>query len=412
MTYNAVVRLTVWRNVFRTRKHRNAIIVSLSPRTAISKSNNFIRDYKRHSFGVCAACDAQSSTPVNVGRRQLLTGIAAVGLAVSAPMIARGAPDVAEAPATKPPLIDVHQHIAPPFYVAENSERLAAGGKINPAWVDWTPQRALAAMDEHGVATAVLSLSTPGVWFGDVEAARNTARRCNDYAAALAKDHPRRFGLFSVVPLPDTDGSLREIEYAFDVLKADGIALLTSYGDKWLGDAAYQPVFEELNRRKAVVFVHPTAPNCCRSLVSEVSPIAVEVPQDTTRAVMSLLFSRTFTRFNAIRFIFCHAGGSVPMVSARMTQYGPRSLIEKLPNGVDYELKRLYYDIAVSGQRPAIAALTSFVPMSQILFGSDFPYRALGETTDSLPHLGLSTSDLQAIGRDNALTLLPRLART
>jgi 6-methylsalicylate decarboxylase len=267
-------------------------------------------------------------------------------------------------------------------------------------------------MNKHGVATAVLSLSTPGVWFGDVAAARSSARRCNDYAATLAKDHPGRFGLFSVVPLPDTEGSLREMEYALDVLKADGIGLLTSYDDKWVGDVSYQPVFEELNRRKAVAFVHPTTPNCCRTLMPEISPITAEVPQDTTRAVMSLLFSGALTRFKDIRFIFCHAGGSVPVVAARMTQYGPKDLIEKLPSGVEYELKWLYYDIAVSGHRPAIAALTSFVPTSQILFGSDFPYRALGETAESLPQLGLSAADLQAIGRDNALTLLPNLAHS
>jgi 6-methylsalicylate decarboxylase len=142
-----------------------------------------------------------------------------------------------------------------------------------------------------------------------------------------------------------------------------------------------------------------------------IATIIAEVPQDTTRTVISLLFSGTLTRFNDIRFIFCHAGGSVPVVAARMTQYGPRDLIEKLPHGVDYELKRLYYDIAVSGHRPAIAALTSFIPTSQILFGSDFPYRGLGETADSMAQLGLSASDLQAIGWENALALLPRLSR-
>jgi Amidohydrolase len=103
--------------------------------------------------------------------------------------------------------------------------------------------------------------------------------------------------------------------------------------------------------------------------------------------------------------------GSVPVIAARMTQYGPKDLIQKLPHGVDDELKRLYYDTAVSGHRPAIAALTSFVPTSQILFGSDFPYRALGETTGSLTQLGLSAADLPAIGRENALGLLPGLSR-
>ena len=372
-----------------------------------------MRNHKRHFSGPCACCrNAGPAIPANVDRRTVLTGMSAIGLAVSAPMVARVAPALAEAAATTPHLIDVHHHIVPPFYLGENRERLARGGKINPAWLEWEPQKTLDAMNKHGVATAVLSLSTPGVWLGDAAAARSTARRCNDYAATLARDHPGRFGLFSALALPDTDGSLQEIEYAFDTLKADGIGLLSSYGDKWLGDIAYQPVFEELNRRKAVVFVHPTIPNCCRTLMPHISPIAAEVPQDTTRTVMSLLFSGAFTRFKDIRFIFCRAGGSVPIDAARMAEYGPKDLIDKLPNGVDYELKRLYYDIAVSGHRPAIAALTSFVPMSQILFGSDFPYRALSETADSLPQLGLSAAALQAIGRDNALTLLPHLARS
>jgi 6-methylsalicylate decarboxylase len=367
-------------------------------------NGNFVLNYMGRLVGSCGCCDR--TTPAT-DRRRVLKGMAAVGLAASASMIA----PVRPAMAATPRLIDVHQHIAPPFYVAENHDRLAGSGKINPAWIEWTPQKALDAMDQHGVETAMLSLSTPGVWFGDAEAARSTSRRCNEYTAALVKDHPRRFGLFAVLPLPDTDGSLREIEYAFDVLKADGIGLLTSYGDKWLGDTAYQPVFEELHRRKVVVFVHPTVANCCRTLMREISPLAAEVPQDTTRAVMSLLFSGTLTRFKDIRFIFCHAGGSVPMVAARMTQYGPKDLIEKLPNGVDFELKRLYYDIAVSGHRPAVAALTSYVPISQILFGSDFPYRPLGETADSLSQLGLSPADLQAIGRDNTLALLPNRVR-
>jgi 6-methylsalicylate decarboxylase len=339
-------------------------------------------------------------------RRKFLAGMAATGVGV----ITSGT-TVRTARADGRRLIDVHSHIVPPFYLTENRDRIAGsrGGEITRAWLEWSPQQSLAAMDEHGVETAMLSLSTPGVWFGNAEESRNLSRRVNEYGADLARNHPGRFGLFAAIPLPDVEGSLREIEYAFDVLKADGIGLLTSYGDKWLGDPAYRVVLEELNRRKAVVFVHPTTPNCCRALMPGISTIMAEVPQDTTRTIVSLLFSGTLTRLKDIRFIFCHAGGTMPMVATRMTQYGPKNLAEVLPQGVEYELKRLYYDIAVSGYRPAVAALTGLIPMSQILYGSDFPYRPLGESADTMGQLGLSENDLDAIGRGNALGLLPRL---
>jgi len=180
--------------------------------------------------------------------------------------------------AAKRSLIDVHHHIVPPFYLSENRDRIVAagGGRINPAYLSWTPEQSLAAMDKHGVATAVLSLSTAAYWFGDREAAVRTARRVNEYAADLVRSHPGRFGFFAIIPLPDTEASLREIEYAYSVLKADGIGLVTSYDDKWLGHPDYQPVFGELNRRKAVVFVHPTTPLCCRTLLPDVSPYSLK----------------------------------------------------------------------------------------------------------------------------------------
>ena len=307
-------------------------------------------------------------------------------------------------------MIDVHHHIVPSFYLAENRDRIVAagGGRINPAYLSWTPDQALAAMDEHGVATAVLSLSAAAFWFGDREAAARGApsqRICRRSDA----NSPSCFGLFAIIPLPDTEASLREIEYAYSVLKADGIGLVTSYDDKWLGHAGYQPVFEELNRRKSVVFVHPTTPLCCRTLLPDVSPILVEIPQDTARAVTNLLFTGTFSRFKDIRFIFTHAGGNVPMLLGRMHQYGPKNIAEKAPNGIEYELKRLHYDIAGTAYRPAIAALTSLVPTTQILFGSDNPFVPLAETAEGMTQLGLSADELRLIGRDNALALLPRL---
>lgn len=316
-----------------------------------------------------------------------------------------------ESSGTPQRLIDVHHHIIPPFYLQENRDRIAGsrGGQITPAWLEWTPEKALIAMDQHQVATSVLSLSSPGVWFGDVDGARITARRSNEYAAELGRMHPGRFGLFAALPLPDTEGSLREIEYAFEVLKADGIGLLTSYGDKWLGDPAYQPVFAELDRRKAVVFVHPTTPTCCQTMIPGVATVVAEVPHDTTRAIISMLYSGTLARFRNIRFILSHAGGTLPVVAGRIVNFAPPHLAQNSPHGVEYELKRLYYDLAISGNRPAFAALKELVPISQILFGSDHPYRHLGESVEGMMNFGLSKDDLRAIGWDNALALLPHL---
>jgi 6-methylsalicylate decarboxylase len=351
-------------------------------------------------------------TPRGIPRRQFLAGLSALGLgAVFAPGVLR-----AQTPArgARPRLVDVHHHILPPVYMAEARERvlaLAQGRRISPAVTEWTPQKALAEMDENGVATAVVSISIPGVWFGNVQAARDLARKCNEYSAQLAKDHPGRFGFFAALPLPDTEGSLRELDHALNVLDADGVCLMTSYGDKWAGDPAFAPVLDELNRRKAVVYVHPSAPECCRDLMSYVPAALTEFPHDTTRAVTSLLFSGSFARLRDIRFIFSHAGGTVPMLAGRIARLGSAipDLAEKVPNGVDYELKRLHYEIANSANPPAIAALTQLVPTSQILFGSDYPYVPIGATADGMTELGLSAAALQAIGRDNALALLPRL---
>jgi predicted TIM-barrel fold metal-dependent hydrolase len=346
-------------------------------------------------------------------RRSFISGIAAAGFSATAgSSVGRFMSVFAQtAPAPTSGLIDVHHHFVPPFYFSDNRERIAAaaGGRMHPAYANWTPEQTIAAMDKQGVATAVLSLTTPGAWFGDAQAAAQTAHRVNNYAADLARNHPGRFGLFAVIPLPDTERSLREIEYAFGVLKADGIGLMTSYDDKWLGDAAFDPVFEELNRRKAVVFVHPTISSCCRTLLPDVNPIMLEIPQDTTRAVTNLLFSGSFAKFKDIRFIFTHAGGSVPMTVVRMHQYAPKNIAEKVPNGIEYELKRLHYDIAGTAYRPAIAALTSLVPSTQILFGSDNPFIPLANTAEGMMQVGFSEDDLRLIGRDNALALLPRL---
>lgn len=327
--------------------------------------------------------------------------LAAFGTSTAATTLAHS---FAQVPA-KRRLIDVHHHVGPSFF--RDAVKQAA-----PEWSGWSPQKALAEMDEQGVASAILSYTTPGVWLGDVQQSRSLARRCNEYAAQLLRDRPARFGFFAALPLPDTDGSLAEIEYAFGTLNADGIGLMTSYDDKWLGDAAFSAVFEELNRRKAVVYVHPTAPACCRNLMPYVPPNVTEFVQDTNRAITSLMYSGTLARLRDIRFVFSHAGGTTPMLAGRMTQLGVRepSLAAKVPNGVENELKRLYYEVANSTTRPAIAALTSLIPISQIMFGSDYPLFPISVTAGGLSKIGLADAELHAIERGNALMLFPRLS--
>jgi predicted TIM-barrel fold metal-dependent hydrolase len=266
-------------------------------------------------------------------------------------------------------------------------------------------------MDKDRVGTAVLSISSPGIYFGDKAEARHMARLCNEYAAQMGRDHKDRFGLFAAVPMPDVDGTLAEIQHALDVLKADGIGFTTSYDDLYPGDARFAPVFDELNRRKAVAYFHPLAAPCCGHVVPGVPASVIEYPQDTARAVLSLLSSGALARYRDIRFIFSHAGASIPVLSGRIANsLKPRKdLAQIAPDGVENELKKLHYDTANSAYAPTMAALLSFVPASQVLFGSDFPYLTIGQNVEGFAKLELADAQRRAIDRANAERLFPRL---
>jgi predicted TIM-barrel fold metal-dependent hydrolase len=339
-----------------------------------------------------------------LSRRHLLGGAAALAAVGALPT---------RSFAQTPYRIDTHYHFFPPAYLeplAEWGKRTGAGG-LAPVQRDWSINRALDEMDRTATATGVLSISTPGVWFGEVEEARRMARLCNDYGAQMRRDHPGRFGLFAAVPMPDVEGTLREIAYAFDTLKADGIGFMTSYGDKWPGDPAYRSVFEELNRRKAVAYFHPLAPNCCGSLVAGLSPSALEYPYDTGRAAVSLLINRNFARYRDIKWLFSHAGAAIPVLAGRIGNVvrARKDVAEIAPDGVEKELQRLYYDTANSAFAPTLAALMAFVPTKQILFGSDYPYYTIAENVSNMDKLKITPADRRAIDHDNALRLLPQL---
>jgi len=339
------------------------------------------------------------STGHGLSRRQVLRGLAAGAGALALPHPAR-----TDEPA--PRRIDVHHHFFPPAWL----DRKHPPGFPTPAQREWSPARVLELMDQSGIATALCSLAPWGTsYVGAADAAR-VARACNDYAAAMIRDHPGRFGLFAAMPLPDIEASLKEIAYALDTLHADGIGLMTSYGDKWPGDPLFGPVFEELNRRGAVVYFHPTHANCCGNLIPGVNPGLVEWPFDTARAIVSLLYSGSLLRYPNIKFIFSHAGGALPALSGRIANFVARdpNAAKYAPNGAVAELVKLHYDTANATAAPAMAALMAMAPISQIVFGSDYPYFTLEENVAGLGKITLSDADRQAINRGNTARLLPK----
>ena len=308
-------------------------------------------------------------------------------------------------------IIDTHHHFYAPAYQKawldwEDARELPH----YPSQVSWSPEKSVEEMDKNNVSLAVLSLaSTPGVWFDlDRQAAIDMTRLCNEYGAGMVRDHPGRFGLFASLPMLDIDASLKEIEYALDFLKADGVGLQTNYGDRWPGDALYRPVFEELNRRGALVYFHPLVPTCCANINIGTFPAVIEVPHDTTRAVVSLLLSGTFAQYRNIRWLFSHGGGTVPMLAGRMEYFFSRRPDKDrfAPDGVMRELRRLYYDTANTTAPASMTAVVRLLPISQIVFGSDYPYVATAPQLEELLSLGCSSEQLQAIKFDNARALL------
>ena len=219
--------------------------------------------------------------------------------------------------------IDVHHHILPPDYVATVGDDRIGPLILSGKTPEWTPQSSIEAMDRNGIATAITSISAPGFWFGNTAQTIELCRHSNEYATKIRRDHPGRFGTFAGLPLPDVEASMAEIAYALDTLKADRIGLLTSYGDQYPGDAAFAPVFDELDRRGAVVYFHPTNAPCSQCL-PEIPAATLDFPFDTTRAIVSLLFGGTFARRRNIRFIFSHAGGTVPFLAERIARLAGR----------------------------------------------------------------------------------------
>ena len=359
---------------------------------------------RRRLLARCTCCvDGLAAAPVS--RRQFVAGgVAALGLGTAAGLAPKAA---AQSVPAKPHRIDVHHHVSPPPWL----EGLRKLSLTNRPMADWSVYKTIEDMDKGGVATAITSPTTPQTKPFDKADAARIARELNDYAKKLMADHPNRFGVFAMLPLPHVDESLKEIAYAFDTLKVDGVGVMTSYGDKWLGYPEFAPVWEELNRRKATVYTHPTGANCCVNLVQGIGEAAIEYGTDTTRTIASLIFSGTSRKYPDINWIFSHGGGA-------LTSFSERFLVQMVStppykdkytrDQVNAEITRFYYDTAQVANPVTLAALVKLVPISQIVYGTDFPYRTAADHSKGVS-LVFSGDDLKAIDRENALRILPRL---
>ena len=339
-------------------------------------------------------------------RRTFIKATAAAAAAALCPAVVRSVSAQAGggAPAR---IIDVHHHYASPNYIASLAAR-NVGNNLDRFRGD-TPEKHFVEMDSAGVATAMLSQYS-GFWFGDANQARRDARDVNEWAAAkMVAAYPARFGLFASLPLPDVDGSLKEVEYAFDTLKADGVSLITSYDGKWLGDKSFDPVFEELNRRRAVVFTHPLEPACCRNPLPGVMPQTLEYPTDTTRAIVNLVVNGAAARYPDVRFIFSHAGGTLVSIAQRLLgdDVTAEGLAQPAANSRLAIVRRFLYDTAASANPVQLQSLKLLVRASQIVFGTDTPLASQAATVAGVRTSGLTADEQRGVYRDNLLRILP-----
>ena len=302
--------------------------------------------------------------------------------------------------------IDVHHHHSPPAL------RTGPQGPGRGGYGPWTPELSLQMMDKYDIAVSMLSMTQMGnILYDGTEKSRVAVRLGNDYGAKVMSDHPKRFGLFTSVPLPDIDGVMNEIEYGYNALKCDGIAILTNDNKtRWPGDPYFEPMWQELNRRNAIVYMHPLAPPCCTNLNDSVPTAMNEYDFDITRACTSILVNGVLHRYPNVKIIIPHSGGTMPMIAGRIKDRYPTDAkhAEYIPNGVITELQKFYIDVAHATFPYPMAAMLKFAHPDRILFGTDFSPEPMESTVNEIPHLGLSAKVMRAIERENAERLFPR----
>ncbi len=350
-------------------------------------------------------------------RREFLKGIAAAGIGLGLSQLSSRyslAKEETEGKAAGNAYrFDVHHHILPPEYVRILTERniLSLGTRFPP----WSVEKTVEMMDKTGIRTAVVSVSSPAAAIGDAKASSALARLCNEFAARMMSDHPSRFGAFATLPLPDVEGSLTELLYALDTLKLDGVEMLTNYSGKYQGDSSFEPLYQELNKRKAVVHIHPGEPP---AIPLKIPSATLEAPFDTTRAVANLLFTGTLEKYPDIIFIIAAGGGALPMVAERIANAVEMFMPDAsrmMPKGVIAYIRKLYFDTALSRTNQyAYPSIHALVEESHLLFGSDWPFAAplIESNIEYLQKSGTFTAqEKKGIEGGNALALFPRFQK-
>lgn len=318
-----------------------------------------------------------------------------------------------------PRFIDVHHHCVLPEYQAA-LVRSGAADPSKPLRKNASPQEAIDSMGTLGIEAAIVNpLSVAGVHHGDDANARYLCQSVSDALAKFAGHAPDKLGFFAPLPYPDVDGALRHMEYALDTLKADGLILLSSQNGIYVGDKRMEPLLAEMNRRKAIVFVHPARPAFIDTLTTKIWGSIIEYTFETTRVAAFLIYNEFMKKYPDIRWILAHAGGCVPFVSFRLILMEEQDIAsppfsERIPEGARHWVDRFYFDTAISGSRPALAALMEVARPGHVMYGSDWPY--IDRHTIELQHEclanweGFDEATRAAVYRNSAAALFPRFA--
>lgn len=313
--------------------------------------------------------------------------------------------------------VDVHTHFIPQIYLEALAEAGVSAKDIGFPLAPWNTRERLALQDKNGIRTEILSLSSPGLRFFPGRTA-SLCRELNDALAGLVRDHPARFGGLATLPLPDVDASLAEIARAYDDLALDGIVLMSNYGGTYPGDPKFAPVLQELDRRHAVVFIHPTEAAGNAELTFGYPAPMVEYPAETTRTVVNLLDQDTITRFPNIRWIVSHGGGSLPMLITRIEELFPwkrKTDPEAVKAKLAEQIASLYWDMAIVCYEAPLRAISASHPASRLLMGFDLPFYPSDQIAVAKRNLGefagFSDEEKRAIDFGNAHELFPRIAR-